>query len=65
MKRGQVVVFGPHVSLFQGKRARIVSVSRITGGLTVELMDDVSEAYCAGRRLNVKPHEVALEGGAK
>jgi hypothetical protein len=58
-KRGDVVVFREdRIPSYGGKRATILRVSRITGDITVQLLDSVSEAIKAGQVVTVKPYEV-------
>lgn len=59
MKRGDTVKFkGNKGPLFAGKKAIIRRVSRRTAGLTLELLEDVTTAYCKGREVHVAQYEV-------
>lgn len=58
--RGEVIVFvEEHMPpSYVGKRAKVLRVSRITGSLTVELLDQVSEGIKAGHVITVSPYQV-------
>lgn len=59
LKKGDVVEFTASMPrVFLGKKAAIVRVSRATGGLTVKLVEKVSDAYVIGEEVNVHPYNV-------
>lgn len=58
MKRGDVVEFNERIPRLTGAKCQIVRISRITGGLTVKMIDRVGEAYAPGTELNVSAYEV-------
>lgn len=57
MKRGDVIVFKGAAPILDGKKGLIVRVSKQTGGLTVQLLEDAG-AYKRGAEVNVAKCDV-------
>lgn len=55
-RKGDTVVLpGP---FFGGAEAKVVAVSRSTGGLTLEFLVDCGKVYKKGDRIHLMPYEV-------
>lgn len=58
MKRGDVVEFTERIAVYSGKKAVVRRVSRQTANVTVELIDDVSEAIKKGTTVTVGQYDL-------